>query len=182
VREAAVEVDDGKLVVRVQAGDDRRWRGASAGIVAVEHDVAFLGPAPWVPAEDLDALMRLFEERLPATVAEFEKRDEVTLHLPTPSGTWVRLPGIVANARDIVITAIPINADAASVVAAYWLGLPAFTVAGLAGFLTHNVTGHMLVRRVDHLVRQERGIFVGSGHRPARRVHICTGWDGDHGS
>jgi len=156
VREAVIAVTDGKLAIRVQAADDRKWRAAVVAVLAEEHDIARLGPATWLTPESVDALARLFAERAPACVAEFAEGAEVTLHTPTPSGTWVRLPGVVSNPHDIVVTATPINRDAADVVAAHWVGLPAFTDAGLAGFLINDETGHMMVRRVDHLSRARR--------------------------
>lgn len=39
--------------------------------------------------------------------------ETATLHLPTPSGVWVRLPGMVASELDVAITACPIDSDAA---------------------------------------------------------------------
>lgn len=152
---AATGDDPGRLAIRVLASDDHRWRGAQVGILNcdIATDLALLGAAPWVESEALDALTDLLQERHTVAV-DLDVSDAVTLYIPTESGAWARLPGIVASALEISITAVPINEDASIVVAAHWVGLPAFTDAGLVGFLIHDAAGHIMVRRVDQLVRR----------------------------
>lgn len=142
-----------RLVVRVLAADDHRWRGAEAGVLSCDivGDVAVLGAAPWVEADGLDALADLLGERH-ADVHDLEIDETVNLHMPTPAGAWLRLPGVVASDRDVAITAASINSDAAMAIRD-WAGTPVFSDTGLlVGFLARSGRTTTVVRRVDHLV------------------------------
>lgn len=142
-----------RLVVRVLPADDHRWRGAEAGVLSCDivGDVAVLGATPWVEADGLDALADLLGERHAVGVQQLEIDETVPLRVPTPSGAWIRLPGLVQNELHIAITAGPIDSDAAEV-ADTWAGMPVFSVTGmLVGFLARSI-GTTVVRRVDYLV------------------------------
>jgi hypothetical protein len=182
--------DPSQLTIQVMASDDHRWRGARVGILNcdIATDLALLGAAPWVEPEGLDTLTDLLRERHAVGAVDLDVSDAVTLSIPTESGVWARLPGTVTSELDISITAVPINEDASVVVAAHWVGLPAFTDARLAGFLIHDATGHIMVRRVDQLIRlgarttadrleksPQAPKRLQPTHTSARSSHLCTG-------
>lgn len=187
---AATGDDPSRLTIPVMASEDHRWRGAQVGILNCDviSDLALLGAAPGIDDDGLDGLDDLLREREMVEVAELVVGDAMTLHIPTVSGVWVRLPGVVTSASDITFAAQPVDEDAANVVAE-WAGLPAFSEDGrLDGFVTHNTMKQLVVRRVDQLVhgsarttadRLEKthgGLKVPKpARRTARSSHLCTG-------
>lgn len=162
---AAGGADPSRLTVRVLAADDHRWRGAEAGVLSCDivGDGAVLGAAPWVEHDGLDALADLIGERQAVGVQQLEIDETVTLHVPTPGGAWIRVPGVVASDLDVVVTAASINSDAAIAIS-NWAGTPVFSETGmLVGFLARSTGTSTVVRRVDHI--------VGARLRHARRGH-----------
>ena len=176
----------GNLSVKAAALDDFKWRGAQVGVLScdIATDLALLGSTPGIDDDGLDDLLR---ERELLEVAELVLGDAMVLHIPTVSGLWARLPGVVTSDLEITIAARPVDEDAAAAVAE-WAGMPAFSDDGrLAGFVIRASTP-VLVRRVDHVVHRgaHRGTDdlemlpqlpkrQGSPRQAARSSHLWAG-------
>lgn len=121
------------LIVPLMAADDYRWRGAMAGVLAIENGTAVLGVAG-LDADAREALDRLLHERLAVHVATVRDTSEVALSVPMPNGTWLRLPALASDDRTLIIRAAPLAG--CEVIFELLDGVPALTEAGqLAGFV-----------------------------------------------
>ena len=176
-------------LIKTAALDDSKWRGAMVGVLSCDiiSDLALLGAGSGID-DGFNGLDDLLREREKVEVAELVVGDAMVLHIPTVSGLWARLPGVITSDLDMTITARPVDEDAAGVVAD-WAGMPAFSNDGrLARFLVRSTSTQMIVRRVDHLVRRDAHIAPDdhevsqkppkrptSARRTARSSHLCPG-------
>lgn len=152
---AAIEIEGG-IVVPVRAEDDRRHRGARGAVLALDHSAALaaIGQAAWLSEDTAYLLDGLLAERLAAPLARLPRCGEVGLNVWTPSGAWQHLYGQIADEPDIVVTAVPTNADTAAVVGC-WIGNVVFTdKTEFVGFLGRDRQrrGQLVVQRADALI------------------------------
>lgn len=130
---AGRDSDASRFTVRVTAGDDRRWRGAMAGMLAIENGTAVLGHSG-LDADAREALDQLLYERLAVDVADLHDAGEIMLSVPMPNGSWLRLPALACGDRILTIHATPLAG--CEVIFDMLDGMPAFTEPGqLAGFV-----------------------------------------------
>lgn len=157
---AAAGDDPTKRTTPLTAADDWRWRGAMAGVLAIENGTAVLGRAG-LDADARGALDQLLRERAAVDVAALPQGIETTLSAPMPNGSWLRLPALACDDRTLTIHATPLAG--CEVIFDMLDGMPAFTEPRQLGGFVRTVRSPRTGQLVLLVVRADAALAALSG-------------------